>query len=195
MESYVSNSDRLLSAAFNASSSSRESVRRRSFFGWLIVATGATLLCYGDAAHGGPCTAQIAQFERQIQRASADPDGGPTAPQTVEAQLHHQPTPVAVQNAESKGRENADAALQRAQKVDADGNAAECAIALDEAKHHWVLPARPAFDGAVPQRPEFRLQGITRRVAVSFHESTASLSRSATARHIRSKHYPEGLLS
>jgi hypothetical protein len=171
MESYVSsNSDRLLSAAFNASNSSRESMRRWSSFGWLIAATGATLLCYGDAAHSGPCTAQIAQFEQQIQRALADPDGGPTAPQTVEAQLHHQPTPVAVQNAESKGRENADAALQRAQKVDAEGNAAECVIALDGAKHHWVFSARLAFGGAVPQRPESRLQGITRRVVVSHHE-------------------------
>jgi hypothetical protein len=191
----MSNSDRLLSAAFIASSSPRKSIGRRTSFGWLIAATGATLLCCGDAAHSGPCTAQIAQLERQIQRVLADPDSGPTAPQTVEAQLHHQPTPVAVQNAETQGRADADAALQGAQKADIDGNAAACVIALDEAKHHWVLPARLAFDGAIPQRLEFGPQEITSRVAVSFHQRTTSLSRSATARRIRSKHYPEGLVS
>jgi hypothetical protein len=191
----MSNSDRLLSAAFIASSSSRESIGRRTSFGWLIAATGATLLCCGDAAHSGPCTAQIAQLERQIQRVLADPDSGPTAPQTVEAQLHHQPTPVAVQNAETQGRADADAALQGAQKADIDGNAAACVIALDEAKHHWVLPARLTFDGPAPQRTEFRLQGIMRRVAVSFPGRTTSSSRSATAWPIRSKHYPGGLVS
>ena len=189
----MSKSNRSRSATFNDSSSASESIRRASF-GWLIAATGATLLCGGGPAHSGPCTAQIAQLERQIQRGSADPGSGPTAPQTIDAQLHHQPTPVAVQNAESQARADADAALRRAQKADTDGSAAACVIALEEAKHHWVGPAQLAFDGALPPRPEFRPQGTT-RVAVSFHVSRTSSSLSGAAPHMRPKHYLEGLAS
>jgi hypothetical protein len=188
------NFNRWLPATFNASSSPRKSVRRRGSFGWLFAATATTLLCGGNVAHSGPCTEQIAQLERQIQRSLADPDGGPTAPQTVEAQLHHQPTPVAVQNAESQARANADGTLQRAQKVDADGDAAARVVALEEAKHHWVGPARLAFDGALPPRPEFRPERITTRAAL-FHVRRTSSSFSGTAPRLRRKQYSEGLVS
>ena len=188
----MSNSNRWLPATFNASSSPRKSV---SSFVWLVAATATTLLCGGSVAHSGPCTAQIARFEGQIQRSLADPDYGPTAPQTVEAQLHHQPTAVAVHNAESQARANADGALQRTQKADADGDAAACVVALEEAEHHWVSPARLAFGGALPPRPEFRPQEITTRAAVSFHLRRTSPSLSGTAPRLRQKSYLEGLLS
>jgi hypothetical protein len=191
----MSNSNRWLPATFNTSSSQRKSVRRRGFFGWLFAATATTLLCGGNVAHSGPCTAQIAQLERQIQRSLVDPDSGPTAPQTIEAQLHHQPTPVAVQNAESQARADTDGALQRAQKADTDGDAAACIVALEETKHRWVGPARLAFDGALPSRPEFRPQGITTRAAVSFHVRKTSSSLSGTAPRPHQKHYLEGLVS
>ena len=48
---------------------------------------------------------------------------GPSAPQSVGAQLHHQPTPGSVEGAEHKAREMADAALDRARKADAAGDA------------------------------------------------------------------------
>jgi hypothetical protein len=66
----MSSSDRLLRVAFDVSSSSRNSVRQRTSLGWLIAATGATLLCGDGPAHSGPCTAQIAQLERQRRRGS-----------------------------------------------------------------------------------------------------------------------------
>ena len=137
----MSKSNRSLSAAFNDPKSASESIRRRAFFGWLIAATGATLLCGGGPAHSGPCTAQIAQLERQIQRGSADPGSGPTAPQTIAAQLHHQPTPETVRNAERKANADAAAVLQRARQADTDDNPAACTKALDEAKRHWFIPA------------------------------------------------------
>ena len=65
----------------------------------------------GNAAHSGTCTAQIAKLERQIRGSRL------TAPQSIDAQLHHQPTPRTVQNAESKAV--ADAALQRAREPNA----------------------------------------------------------------------------
>jgi hypothetical protein len=66
---------------------------------------------------------------------------------------------------------------------------------LDEAEHHWVFVRRLAFGGAVLRQPEVRPQGITRRVAVSLHAITATMSHSATAPHLRQRHYSEGLVS
>ena len=78
-----------------------------------IALSTAFTACAGDAAHSGTCAAQIAQLEQQIR------GSGPTAPQSIEAQLHHQPTPRTVQNAESKAIADADAALQRAREPNA----------------------------------------------------------------------------
>ena len=60
--------------------------------------------------------------------------GEPSAPQSVGAQLHHQPTPGSVQSAEHKARADSEAALNRARKADAEGNASACAKALTEAR-------------------------------------------------------------
>jgi hypothetical protein len=85
-------------------------------------------------AQAGPCTAQIAAIERSIQSTAPGPDAGPSAPQSVGAQLHHQPTPGSVQGAEHRARADGLAALDRARKADAAGDAAACAKAIDEAK-------------------------------------------------------------
>jgi hypothetical protein len=93
--------------------------------------------------HAGPCATQILQFEQQIQTlAAASPPGGagePSAPQSVDAQLHHQPTPGSVQSAEHAANADGEAALERARKADADGNASACAKALTEAKELYGL--------------------------------------------------------
>lgn len=101
----------------------------------------AGLACVGGvtAALAGPCTKQIAEVERYIQRSSSGPAGGPTASQSIGAQLHHQPTPGSVQSAENKARADAEAALDRARKADAEGDAAACTKALDEAKMLYGL--------------------------------------------------------
>jgi hypothetical protein len=109
--------------------------------GFLVATTAAALLCGSGAAHSGPCTSQIGQLERQIGHASSSAKSGPTAPQSIEAQLHHQPTPETVRNAERKANADAAAALQRARQADTDDNPAACAKALDEAKRHWFIPA------------------------------------------------------
>jgi len=137
----MSNPSHLIRAAFNAPNSSRKSIGRSACVGLLIAATGAAVICGGGAAHSGPCTVELAQLELRIQQAPLSPANGPTAPQSVEAQLHHQPTPDAVQSAQRKANAVAAAALDRARQADADGSAAACAKALDEAKHHWVIPA------------------------------------------------------
>jgi len=102
-----------------------------SIFGVLFVAV--------PAAVAGPCTAQIAQLEQQISVTPAGPETGPTADQSVGAQLHHQPTPSAVAHAERKANADADAALDRAHKADDAGDAAGCAAALREARRLYDI--------------------------------------------------------
>jgi len=98
----------------------------------------AAFLCSVGVAHSGPCTAQIAQLEQQTSVAPG-PETGPTAPQTIGAQLHHQPTPGDVEHAEHVANKDADAALDRARKADANGNAAECSAAIGEAKRLYGI--------------------------------------------------------
>jgi hypothetical protein len=111
--------------------------------GVLTVATGAALFGAAGAAWGGPCTTQIAQLQQQINLAAADPaakpDIGPTAPQSVGAQLHHQPTPGSVEHGERVANADADAALERARKADADGNSVACNQALGEARRLYGI--------------------------------------------------------
>jgi hypothetical protein len=103
-----------------------------------IVTLAAVALIGGSAASfAGPCTKQISQVEQRIRQAQAgSPPGGagePSAPQSVGAQLHHQPTPGSVQSAERMANADGEAALARARNADAAGNAAACAKALTEA--------------------------------------------------------------
>jgi hypothetical protein len=104
-----------------------------------VLAVLAALFLLVSAAGAGPCTAQIAELDQQIAVATAGPATGPTAPQSVGAQLHHQPTPGSVEHAEIRANADADAALDRARKADAEGNADACAQALREARHLYGI--------------------------------------------------------
>jgi hypothetical protein len=109
-----------------------------------ILALAAVALVSGAAtSQAGPCTNQIADVDQQIRqlRATVPPGGAgePSAPQTLGAQLHHQPTPGSVENAEHAANADGDAALQRARKADADGNAEGCEEALREAKRLYGI--------------------------------------------------------
>jgi hypothetical protein len=106
---------------------------------WRIVTFAAVALVGGSAvSHAGPCTTQISQVEQRIRAAQASsPPGGAgdaSAPQSVDAQLHHQPTPSSVQSAERMANADGDAALARARNADAAGDASACNKALAEAK-------------------------------------------------------------
>lgn len=104
-----------------------------------MLLTAVTFVGGVDAAQAGPCTTQIAEVERYLSRLTPGPASGPTAPQSVGAQLHHQPTPGSVQGAEGKAHEMAEAALERARKADAEGNVSGCEKALAEAKELYGL--------------------------------------------------------
>ena len=130
-----------IGAAFSMPNSSPKSVGRSASIGLLVAMTAATLLCGGGAAQSGPCPSQIEQLERRIGHVSSSAKSGPTAPQSIAAQLHHQPTPETVRNADRKANEDAAAALQRARQADTDDSPVACAKALDEAKRHWFIAA------------------------------------------------------
>jgi hypothetical protein len=126
-------------AYFNGSISSRGFIGQAAYGGLLICATSTALLLGGRAAHSGPCTAQIAQLEQQINRSPPGPETGPTATQSVAAQLHQQPTPHSVEHAERKANKVADAALDRARRADAKGDARACAKALGDARRLYDM--------------------------------------------------------
>jgi hypothetical protein len=101
-----------------------------------VVLVTVALIGAGAAAQAGPCTAEIAQLQRQIKGSARSPAAEPSARQTVGAQLHHQPTPSAVESAESKANADAAAALERARRADAAGDAEACHQAVDQAR--WL---------------------------------------------------------
>jgi len=104
----------------------------------IVVLSLVLLLDARVRAHAGPCSERIAQVEREIAAMRANPTPGgagqPSAPQTLGAQLHRQPTPGSVEGAMNQANAAGAAALERARKADAAGDAGACAKALDEAK-------------------------------------------------------------
>jgi hypothetical protein len=86
------------------------------------------------SAHAGPCTAKIKQFERAVRESKPGPGTGPGLPQSIGAQLSHQPTPESVRQAERRARAGFEAVLARAKKLDAEGERAACMEALTDAK-------------------------------------------------------------
>jgi hypothetical protein len=94
---------------------------------------GGTLGQIAMPAAAGPCTKMIVQFERTARQSADIPGGGPTAAQSIGAQLGHQPTPSSVERANMKAQRRFDAALTRAKILDAKGKRG-CAPALAEAE-------------------------------------------------------------
>jgi hypothetical protein len=103
--------------------------------GCAILVTTCAVLCLSiTGAPAGPCTAQIAELEQRVSPAPASTQDTPSAPQSVAAQLHRQPTPNTVQSAAGKANADADAALDRARKADTENDADGCNEALREAR-------------------------------------------------------------
>jgi hypothetical protein len=92
-----------------------------------------------QAAHAGPCSEKIAQFEQAVRQPAGDPNAGPMAPQSVGAQLNRQPTPGSVKRAQERAKATFAATLARAKRLDARGNRAGCTRALAAAKRMYNL--------------------------------------------------------
>jgi hypothetical protein len=105
----------------------------------VTLATCVAMIHGAGIARGGPCTDQIAQLKEEIAVISPGPESGPTGSQSIGAQLHHQPTPNSVEHAEHVANADADAALERAQKADAEGQADSCKKWLTEARRLYGI--------------------------------------------------------
>src|SRR6266481_7554565 len=95
---------------------------------------GAVLAHAAADAWAGPCTSDIAQFEAAIRASQGNPSAGLTAPQSVGADLSHQPTPASVKQAEARLKKTFAATMARAKRYDAQGNRLGCTRALTVAK-------------------------------------------------------------
>jgi len=99
---------------------------------------GAALALLALPAHAGPCTKKIARFEKAVHQSAQNPSVGPMAPQSIGAQLGHQPTPGSVKQADVKAQKSFDAALARAKTLDAKDKR-KCVRALAYAKRLFNL--------------------------------------------------------
>lgn len=95
-----------------------------------MVSIITTLVLGTMPAHAGPCTADIARFEQAVR---ANPDAGPSAPQSLAADLEHQPTPESVARAKKQAQAGLEALLTRAKALDSQDDPA-CHDALAEAR-------------------------------------------------------------
>jgi hypothetical protein len=85
-------------------------------------------------AVAGPCTEQITQIEQAVRASASVPDAGPMAAQSVGAQLHRQPTPNSIKQAQQQTDAQFQSTLASAKDLDAQGKRAECTAKVDELK-------------------------------------------------------------
>jgi hypothetical protein len=90
-------------------------------------------------AQAGPCTADIAQFEAAIRQSAGNPNAGLTAPQSVGAQLEHQPTPESIKHTNQCLQTQFAATMARAKRLDAQGDRAGCSDGLNAARRMYVF--------------------------------------------------------
>jgi hypothetical protein len=90
-------------------------------------------------AHAGPCTVEIAQFEKAIHDSASNPYAGLMAPQSVAAQIDRQPTPESFKQTKDRLRSQFAATMARAKRMDAKGDRAGCTSALNAARRMYLL--------------------------------------------------------
>ena len=95
---------------------------------------GAILVLSAVPANASSCTSEIAQFEDLVRHSENSQAAGPAAPQSIDAQLGHQPTARSVMRAERQAQTEFEANLARAKDLAARGDDVECMQALGVAK-------------------------------------------------------------
>ena len=85
-----------------------------------------TLALALTSARANPCSDEIASLEMTINASESSPTLVPTEPQSLGAQLHHQPTPQSVQRAEAAPSTELNDIVKRAKVLDAEGKTKEC---------------------------------------------------------------------
>jgi hypothetical protein len=83
------------------------------------------------STHTDTCSDEIGQLE--AYQSIGNPIAKPTLPQSIDAQLHHQPTRGSVRQAEENARLRF-ATVLRAKILNAEGKTTECMQSVTEAK-------------------------------------------------------------
>ena len=106
----------------------------------LLVAIAAVFTLLASSADAGPCTDRILEAQAALDAKVETAAGrAPAAPESLDARLHHQPTPASIAAAERRlgmgsGGVDAAAALDRAREADERGDAQSCERALTDAQ-------------------------------------------------------------
>ena len=102
--------------------------------GALGIIARASTLCIATA-NAAPCAGEIADFRNSLSR---DKNGEPTfvgtAPQSIAAQLEHQPTHESVEHAKKQAQAQILMVVTQAEALDSEGKKSECRNALAKAK-------------------------------------------------------------
>jgi hypothetical protein len=86
-------------------------------------------------ATAGPCAGEIADIRSSLSRDKiGDPSFVGTAPQSIGAQLSHQPTRESVERAKKQAQTQILAVVTQAEAFDSEGKRSECRHALAIAK-------------------------------------------------------------
>jgi hypothetical protein len=96
--------------------------------------SGAILILSVAPVNAASCSSEIAQFEDVVRHSGNNQASGPAAPQSIDAQLGHQPTARSVMRAERQAQAEFEANLARPKNFAARGEDAECMQALGVAK-------------------------------------------------------------
>lgn len=100
--------------------------------GALIGAARAEDAGVTDRARPGACGAAIAQMETALSQAHANGHVVGSAPESLTALLHHQPTRESVAKAESESEKRVEASIEIARKLRLDGKRSECIAMLEK---------------------------------------------------------------
>jgi hypothetical protein len=101
---------------------------------------GPILMMFTTVCSAGPCSFEIAAMQTRLTaRLEAKAAAGPSAPESIDALRHHQPTPSSIAAAERKigvlsGRHGKiiKESMARAREADRIGDMAACQQALDQ---------------------------------------------------------------
>jgi hypothetical protein len=112
-----------------------DAMTRKSLRTGAISVIAIAMAMHGAAANAGACAGEVEAFQKALPR---DKNGElafvAAAPQSIAAQLEHQPTRESVERAKRLSRSLVAAVLAQAQALDSQGRPRECRDALAKAK-------------------------------------------------------------
>jgi len=86
------------------------------------------------SAHTNTCSDEIAHLEALVEQSMGTSVAKPTLMQSIDAQLHRQPTRESVRRAEEDAKLKFAAILARAKTLNANGKTTQCIQSVAEAK-------------------------------------------------------------